>query len=368
MTSHESTVLIPTFERADLLAQAVERLALFDRSRTRFIILDGSINAAQDNRRLCESSGVEYHHYAADVHVVERLESGLRMVETPFASILADDDVLNPRAYHECVAFLSQNPNYSLAHGRYLEFSQTATTPGYPQRSHEHNSPLDRLFDFLSDYQPNFYGVYRTGILRACFDEVLHHKLENDNHLTELLAALIPVAAGRVKWIDHFYYGRQVGQSLARESLPMPMLAARDNFFEQHRLVRNIVLRHLGPGVDANVDTELAMDMCLFSYYSKFNFNWNTILHCYREHAGNDYQSPAQAYPYPYLPPPPTNSHPQSYVSRISLLARIRRKAARLIWAGDSPATPPASPNLPHIMALIEPADRTSGALQRDPD
>ena len=104
------TTVIPTFCRAALLRRAMRSVLEQDYPRLRLAVFD---NASDDQTadvvtELARNDPrVSYHRHAHNIGAAANFEFGLRSVDTPFFSILSDDDYLLPGFYRRAIADLT---------------------------------------------------------------------------------------------------------------------------------------------------------------------------------------------------------------------------------------------------------------------
>ena len=63
---------------------------------------------------------VAWQRFDAKTFIIEKIATGLKKVNTSFCVLCADDDFLIPDGLRKCLHFLSNNPGYISAHGRYI--------------------------------------------------------------------------------------------------------------------------------------------------------------------------------------------------------------------------------------------------------
>lgn len=106
------TAVIPTFRRPQLLRRAVQ--SVLDQEGVTLLVrvLD---NASEDETAEVVAEMAErdrrvvYHRHAENIGAVENFEFGISAVDTPFFSILSDDDYLLPGFYSRAMDGLSQH-------------------------------------------------------------------------------------------------------------------------------------------------------------------------------------------------------------------------------------------------------------------
>jgi|GEM_PF-2188560 len=271
--SYLVTVLIPTYERPDYLRKLISYLIKnFNLEKTKFFVLDGSEREAKINERICQETGIKYKYYGPEISVTDRILSGLETVNTEFVLMLADDDILSPEGLNAGIEFLKENPKYSVAHGEYVYFLKredgTVTfSPYYSSFSFEQENPLERIFDFLSNYKPIYYALHRTAILKEVFKELSEHVEPKDYHMAELLAAVLPVAKGKVKKLRCIYYARQIGQSIPGNTIYPSQYIFNDKFYLRYSKTKEVIKRYIQAGELPEEMLEKAVDYSFQAYY-----------------------------------------------------------------------------------------------------
>ncbi len=281
MSNSISTILIPTYNRPYHLLRLLHYYLKvnFDLKRQKFMVLDGSDKDSEVNQNTCQEVGIEYHHYGPNIPILERWLDGINRTQTEFVSFLADDDILQPDGYYDCLSFLEANPDYSAAHGNYVWFVDKEDNPllypGYQSFSIENDCPLERLFAFFSDYVPISYGVYRTKILKTAYEKTLSCTGTDNLHFSELVSGCIPVVLGKIKKLDSNYYIKSVDTSNrnlstlpSRPPIIYPKLVFAEDFSSRYARIKNTLKELLSSRTDPNIVDD-AIDYCFGVYYGK---------------------------------------------------------------------------------------------------
>src|SRR5947209_4179598 len=208
------TLIIPTYNRADLLLRLVRYYA--ERAQPlHLLVLDSSRPeiAQQNSEALAPyASCVQHVIYPTTTPMAEKLALGLSLVETATASFCADDDIVFPDGLRQARAFLLEHPDYVCAHGLYLNFRedgfQIHVTREYGGESNEAAHPGARIFRLCQSYESLLYGVFRTQDLRDILVETAKIPSLHYQELFQSVAALI---RGKVKRFASFYAGRRTG-------------------------------------------------------------------------------------------------------------------------------------------------------------
>ena len=113
MDSPLITTIIPTFRRPQLLRRAILSVLSQTYSHVRVCVLDNASNdetgavvahlARFDDR-------VHYHHHSQNIGSYNNFNFGIRQVETPFFSLLSDDDLLAPDFYEQAIKGFEHYP------------------------------------------------------------------------------------------------------------------------------------------------------------------------------------------------------------------------------------------------------------------
>lgn len=273
MSNSIATILIPTFNRPYHLHRLLNYMSQnFNLEQITIIVLDGSDTDSLANKKTCSQLGIAYRHYGPNIPIFERWLDGIKSSSTKFTSFLADDDILQPEGYYNCVKFLHSYPEYAVVHGDYAWFSdqgkEAILYPGYQTFSLEHESPLERLFDFLADYVPLTYGVYRTEILTTAYEESIGTVDADNLHLFELLSGCIPVVLGKVKKLESSYYARNMGESAPRSPVIYPKIIFSETFYRQYANIKSVLKKLLSPHTDPQILDD-AIDYCFGVYYGR---------------------------------------------------------------------------------------------------
>jgi glycosyltransferase domain-containing protein len=179
------------------------------------LVLDSSTpDILEANTRILGSYGdpVRYVPFSHTLRPFLKWVRGIELVDTPFASFCADDDLIFPDATDRALDFLEANPDYSTAHGLYLGFRQSGDdvhlTAEYAGPGDELSSAEARVFRLLQRYESLFYGVFRARDLLDVFNVM---KGIESSVFQELFQSVATVICGKVKRLPVFYGARQVG-------------------------------------------------------------------------------------------------------------------------------------------------------------
>lgn len=206
------TLVIPTYNRPALFKRLVQYYC--ERAGPmNLLVLDSSRpEVAKENANALASYGDCVRHvvFPGTTPVAAKLSQGLALVQTPYASFCADDDLVFPKSLHEAVAFLDDHPDYVCAHGLYFNFFQADhdlhLMREYAGPSNEANHPGARIFRLFQKYEPLFYAAFRTPDLR---DIVFAAAALPTLHYQELFQSVAAMIKGKVRRFPKVYAARQ---------------------------------------------------------------------------------------------------------------------------------------------------------------
>lgn len=172
-----STVLVPTYDRPKELARLLGYMKgdWLRPERVRIVVADGSTSEqlAEENAAICRQYGAVYRRYPAELLFFARIADAIRAtVETESVVVFGDDDILCEQGFADAVDFLAANPEYAVAHGRYIGFSGPGSMEEcYAAPSHDQDDPLERFFRLMGHYRaPAVFGVWRTTVSVRTFE------------------------------------------------------------------------------------------------------------------------------------------------------------------------------------------------------
>jgi glycosyltransferase domain-containing protein len=218
------TIIIPTYNRPRYLKRVLSYYNGYA-GNYNIIVADSS---SDENKRINEKSissfsSITVSHikkYPPDFDPTYKIIDALKHVNTEYCAICADDDFVTPNGINQSVDFLEKNPDFTVAHGRYITFYlkpdrkgklQFRYNPRYVHESISFPDAKSRLFFHLSNVQISpFYAVHRTDFLKMIYKEAL--EFSDADQFRELLLSMLALIYGKMKCLDVFY--------AARESIP----------------------------------------------------------------------------------------------------------------------------------------------------
>lgn len=108
------TTIIPTYRRPELLQRAIK--SVLDQTYPYFQVCvydnaSGDETASVVAEMAQKDRRIKYHCHSENLGHIKNLIYGMEHIETPFFSILADDDLLLPNFYNEAISNLEKHPH-----------------------------------------------------------------------------------------------------------------------------------------------------------------------------------------------------------------------------------------------------------------
>jgi glycosyltransferase domain-containing protein len=208
------TLLIPTYNRPEMLRSLLTHLV---NSPLQLKVLDSSAPAIQllNEQFIKRHSRIQHCRYPTETLPSEKWTDGIKRVQTPYFSFLADDDFVFADAIQKSVELLENKPEAVAAHGIYFKFGYEKAKPHsiavsleYSGESIQGDSANARLVQLMNHYESPMYAVYRTNVMREMIPGLL--KFSNTGYV-ELFQAVASVLAGKVLRIREPYNARRDG-------------------------------------------------------------------------------------------------------------------------------------------------------------
>lgn len=124
------TTVIPTYRRPRLLQRAITSAVEQEGADVTVAVFDNCSgdDTAEAVAALAQGHpGVRYHSHPRNIGALPNFESGVRSVDTPFFSILSDDDYLLPGFYRSALAGLAAHPEAMFWVGMTLNVDEHGT-------------------------------------------------------------------------------------------------------------------------------------------------------------------------------------------------------------------------------------------------
>ena len=165
------TTVIPTHRRPQLLARALESVALQTFQAYEVHVYDnasGDDTAGVAGAYAARDSRFKFQTHARNLGAEKNFAFGLERVETEFFSFLSDDDLLLPEFYEKAIAALDSNPEAAMAAMGVVHTNRAGSFALEPSLAPGVHHPPDGLVGMLRLNQPAWTGtLFRTEVVRA---------------------------------------------------------------------------------------------------------------------------------------------------------------------------------------------------------
>jgi glycosyltransferase domain-containing protein len=214
------TLLIPTFNRPVELGMLLRYLTHHE-ARFRIIVLDAS-NPSDQRRNATMLAQIplaaEHRGFRPGAPLAETVSTTLSDVETPYCSLIPDDDLLLPGGLAPALNHLRRHSEFAAAQGynvaflpyqngiRLISIAEWCPTIGDER-------PLARLYRYARRYQPINWAVYRTAALKRSFAPTVGIDVDN-LMMWELTQAFLAVREGKIARLPMLYRLRREDKSV----------------------------------------------------------------------------------------------------------------------------------------------------------
>lgn len=246
------SILVPTLDRSSFVIRLL-RYYKNVRFEGNLLIGDSSDGYHADRlesevKSLSTILRVEYHN-CKGMNDSETIGYLSRSSTSRYVAFVGDDDFLIPNGIKDAIAFLENNPDYSIAHGRAAlchlnvsgAYGSIIGCSNYRLGALEEDKASNRLISHLKRYFVTLFSVHRAHEHAACYENISN---VSDKSFTELLPSCLPVLQGKVKQIESLYLIRQVHD--ARYLLPTSFdWTLNPNWLPSYRLFRDCLAEQL---------------------------------------------------------------------------------------------------------------------------
>lgn len=279
------TILIPTYNRPGYLKRVLGYYGSYEITYN-IIVADSSSDENKElNKRVVSSfSNIKISHinkYPLEIHPASKFTDVLSYVDTKYCVFCAEDDFITPNGINKSVDFLEKNPDFAVAHGRYISFwlerrkngQYFRWQPTYSALSMTSEHPEQRLTYHLSNYDtPTFYAVHRTALLRLIYEETLKAKLDT-LWISELLVSMLAVVYGKVKLLDVLYAGRDADSIRSVHWPNLADLVRAGTYDIDYGKFRDCLAIHLSNNSELDVlNSNRVVDEAMSAYMKKYYY------------------------------------------------------------------------------------------------
>lgn len=275
MTTNRISIVIPSYERPNSLRGVLQ---YWSNQAVDVIVVDGSDEPLFYTNDHSLSQNISYYHFPTSIE--ERLKFASDHLETDYACIVADDEILLYSALHKAADILATDLSYSAVIGATLGFKQT--TNGFYFRgeyltanelSIDSDEPLFRLNQRVSVTGNSiFYSLTRSTILQTAIEFIVSNGYSCP-YIPEYQMEAILAGAGKVKVLHDLMWLRNrsgaviTHQSFDRNIYFYSWMLDPENAKQLSRLKESFEVYFGKIAPSANISGEYLVN--LFSEYEK---------------------------------------------------------------------------------------------------
>ncbi|WP_031571359.1 TIGR00180 family glycosyltransferase [Rheinheimera texasensis] len=207
------TIVIPTYNRPEFV---LRNMRYWSGKGCTVIVMDGSLTPIAESQLNGLAVNIQYVH--SPVGLTERLLQACDMIQTPYASMLSDDDFFSEQGISEAIDELNENTSYACVNGNCASFLWKASEQQISTRMHYaeqaqfemlQEQSRDRLLTHFRHYTPvSCYGVHRTAGFKLAMRAAAHKN--SCIYSAELAFELVTAWLGKTKTIPHCYWLRSM--------------------------------------------------------------------------------------------------------------------------------------------------------------
>ena len=248
------SIVIPTYNRPDKFGRLLRYLNKAGR-KINVVILDSSDKDVRDcnQKKISALKGsklkINYFEYSSEISPFKKYGEGVSKADTEYVMFCADDDIPFIPTLDNATNFLQEHSDYAAAQGFYINYCIDQQTKRkliqhvvYASKSIEGDDCLERVGQFLENYEALFYAVHRRDVLERAFKLVENVQT---THWQELVLATSTVLQGKVKRLPEFYYARFSNESSYFTNWHPHEIFSRDPslFFKDYLTYRDTLFR-----------------------------------------------------------------------------------------------------------------------------
>jgi len=215
------TIVIPTFNRPHFLRRNL--LYYYELNYPhKIIVVDSSHSSiCKENQSIVAERkdvlDIYYEYYPHDKYYYTKIAQILDKFNSNYSILCGDKDFLVPEGIYQCVKFLEQNSDYSIAHGvsaviyfddeLIKESDRKIFTWSKISPNIEKDDAASRLKKHLNNFASTFYSVHRHHQLKRNWQISVNKTM--DLRFGEVLPSCLSIVQGKAKRLDFLYHVRQ---------------------------------------------------------------------------------------------------------------------------------------------------------------
>lgn len=231
------SIVIPSYNRQEYL---LRNLSYWSGKASKIYALDGSKEKISDNQISRFESNINYIHNP--VLLVKRIESVLSKIDTPYVSMLSDDEFFLPTSLEKSISELENDPELIACMGRAMgfwvdesgEIKGALQYPEFEDYKIDENTPGERILKHFQNYTPSMiYAVVRSDIWKKSFHPYIIEELPI-YAIGEIQFELAASYLGKSKIIPYLHWLRSLEQG--------PITNSQDISLNRENTIQNVWL------------------------------------------------------------------------------------------------------------------------------
>src|SRR6266545_7542657 len=132
METPKASVIIPTYNRSDLILQTIESVLGQTYKNYEIIVIDdGSIDDTRDKLASLRDKGIVQYVYQENRGSSAARNKGISLATGAYLAFLDSDDLFETGKLIKQVKFFSDHPEVGLVHSGYIKFDDEQNNVGY---------------------------------------------------------------------------------------------------------------------------------------------------------------------------------------------------------------------------------------------
>ncbi|OXR47990.1 hypothetical protein PuT2_14935 [Pusillimonas sp. T2] len=269
------TLVMPTYNRPQY---ALRGMMYWGKLGVNVLVFDGSKEPLP--LYALEKIPVSIKYFHRPVGFYSRLQAALNYIDTPYASLVADDEFFLKSGLSAAIDYLDKNPDYVACGGQAVGFWRAQedifVTKQYSGNSGfdlNHEDRAQRIKNHFSKYTPaSVYATVRSTDFIAAITAMTAHEFSVYS-IGELQLEMFYAWRGKVKVLDHIYWLRSEENKPTRNTDPSLYPERRlekwwlncDNQADKKKFIE-IMSRHMAVSGLERSKTETAISVAMDAY------------------------------------------------------------------------------------------------------
>jgi glycosyltransferase involved in cell wall biosynthesis len=156
------TTIIPTYQRPQTLKRAIK--SVLNQTYTNFQVrvyddASGDETAQVVAELMQKDARVNYYSHSKNIGPLANVNYGVQQIETPYYSILSDDDILLPSFYETAMAGFRDHPNAMFSGGTTIVTNEREVLQVYPRDKSGYYDTSESILEVLNGNCSNWDSI-----------------------------------------------------------------------------------------------------------------------------------------------------------------------------------------------------------------